>query len=567
MTGESSRPGVPVAAAHGEPSLYVVPLDPRVAARFRSAARAAGAVTVVVGVLVLLGWLLDVRALKGVFPSLATMKANAALGLVLAGLALLQRLQQASSRVRTRAGAAFAAIVVALGAASFVENVSAADLGIDQLIASDHGNESGSPGRMAPATSLCLALVGLAVLSLDSRPKWRVPPSQLLAGPVLVISLLTLLGYLYGVRGLYAVPSSAPIALHTALSLSILAAGVFFARPERGPMAIVSSNTAGGIAGRRLLPALIFVPIAWGWIRMEGQRAGLYGTQFGVAFLVSGNVVALFVLGLWSVRVTIREETTRSRSRQEAAARDANLRSAERFRDLVQLAPIGINVLRDGKVVFANPAMSRMLGYDDPSELVGLAAMDLVHPDEVGRAAERLRAAVEVGVPPRATRCLRRDGSAIMVESVAVPAEFEGKASTMSVSRDVTAELEADGLREQFRLMIDGVRDYAIFLLDLDGRVKTWNRGAFLIKGYEAHEIIGHPQSTFYLAEDQDKAARLLALAASAGRSEDEGWRMRKDGSRFWAGVGDHIHSRRTGTTFGLRQDHARSFGAEASGR
>jgi PAS domain S-box-containing protein len=93
--------------------------------------------------------------------------------------------------------------------------------------------------------------------------------------------------------------------------------------------------------------------------------------------------------------------------------------------------------------------------------------------------------------------------------------------------------------RDSFRLMVEGVRDYAIFMLDGAGRVSTWNSGAERIKGYRAEEIIGHHFSRFYPSEDvaAGKPARLLALAAREGRAEDEGWRVRKDNSRFWADV------------------------------
>src|SRR3989442_12947000 len=90
-----------------------------------------------------------------------------------------------------------------------------------------------------------------------------------------------------------------------------------------------------------------------------------------------------------------------------------------------------------------------------------------------------------------------------------------------------------------FRLLVESVKDYAIFILDPDGRVLTWNRGAEAIKGYRAGEIIGKHFSRFYTPEEVEarKPERALEAATSAGRVEDEGWRVRKDGSRFWASV------------------------------
>ncbi len=92
---------------------------------------------------------------------------------------------------------------------------------------------------------------------------------------------------------------------------------------------------------------------------------------------------------------------------------------------------------------------------------------------------------------------------------------------------------------ESFRLMVEGVRDYAIFLLSPEGIVRSWNQGAERIKGYAAHEIIGQHFSRFYPAEAVERhwPEREIQAATAEGRFEDEGWRVRKDGSRFWANV------------------------------
>ncbi len=90
---------------------------------------------------------------------------------------------------------------------------------------------------------------------------------------------------------------------------------------------------------------------------------------------------------------------------------------------------------------------------------------------------------------------------------------------------------------QRFRLLVQSVKDYAIFMLDPEGIVLTWNAGAELIKGYRADEIIGQHFSKFYPPEVKDFPAHELRVAAAEGRFEDEGWRVRKDGSRFWANV------------------------------
>jgi PAS domain S-box-containing protein len=111
------------------------------------------------------------------------------------------------------------------------------------------------------------------------------------------------------------------------------------------------------------------------------------------------------------------------------------------------------------------------------------------------------------------------------------------------VTRDLTGRRAADeelhASEERFHRLVDAVTDYAIFMLDAAGRVTTWNAGAERNKGYEAHEIVGKHFSVFYTAEDRanGKPDKVLETVRREGRFEDEGWRVRKDGSRFWANV------------------------------
>src|ERR1700722_3364863 len=92
---------------------------------------------------------------------------------------------------------------------------------------------------------------------------------------------------------------------------------------------------------------------------------------------------------------------------------------------------------------------------------------------------------------------------------------------------------------KEFRILVSSVKEYAIFMIDPEGLIKTWNDGAKNIKGYEADEIIGKHVPAFYTKDDIEKGAvaKNLEMAKAQGSFEDEGWRVRKDGTVFWANV------------------------------
>ncbi|WP_432444313.1 PAS domain S-box protein [Rhizobium leguminosarum] len=140
---------------------------------------------------------------------------------------------------------------------------------------------------------------------------------------------------------------------------------------------------------------------------------------------------------------------------------------------------------------------------------------------------------------------VRKDGERFWAH-VIVDAIRDGTGTLIGfakITRDLTARKQAeDELRrsqEQLRLLVQGVTDYAIYMLDPEGKVSSWNQGAQRIKGYTPEEIIGEHFSRFYTDEDRADGlpARALKIASTEGRFEHEGWRVRKDGTRFWASV------------------------------
>jgi PAS domain S-box-containing protein len=137
----------------------------------------------------------------------------------------------------------------------------------------------------------------------------------------------------------------------------------------------------------------------------------------------------------------------------------------------------------------------------------------------------------------------RKDGSEFPVDIMLSPVDTPSGSFILCAIRDISERKHAEAALEEseqrFRLFVESVRDYAIFQLDPDGRVRTWNAAAERMKGYRSEEIVDRHFSCFYLPDDiaSGKPESELKVASEEGRCEDEGWRLRKDGSRFWANV------------------------------
>lgn len=193
-----------------------------------------------------------------------------------------------------------------------------------------------------------------------------------------------------------------------------------------------------------------------------------------------------------------------------------------------------------------NEGAQRIKGYK-PDEIIGRHFSQFYSPESVasGWPQEELKRAGELGRFEDEGWRVRQDGTRFWANVVisTLYADDGSVRGFLKITRDLTERKQAEeALRlseERFRLMVDGVEDYAIFMLDRDGRVSSWNRGAQRIKGYTAQEIIGRHFSEFYTAEDLEagKPAMELKVALERGSVEDEGWRVRKDRSLFWANV------------------------------
>ena len=313
---------------------------PEVLAAFPSLARLCALAVLLVGGGTLVGWAVGLVALReaGLVP---IMLPNTALGCVLAGAALLLLVDagRPPHPLLRAAGLVLAAVVALLGGLSLVERLGRIDVGIDLLLFGDAvlSLPWRPAGRMATATGFGFLCTGLGLLTLDvpERRGVRVADVPLLAA--VLVGFLALVGHLYGFVELYTIPAldgPGGMARTTAAALFVLAFGAFFARPAAGVMSLISTLDASGVFLRRILPAVVVLPILLGWLYLQARDRAVLERESGISVLIAATVAVFAIVVLMSAR-TVRaldEQREALLAREQAAraeAEQANRAKAE----------------------------------------------------------------------------------------------------------------------------------------------------------------------------------------------------------------------------------------------
>jgi PAS domain S-box-containing protein len=350
---------------------------------FRRYALVAGALAAAVGVLSLLGWLLDVETLKSVLPGKATIKPNTALSLILAGIALVVSAvsprAETSQRGRKRKGVTrvCSGLLVIIGGVTLVEYIFHLDLRIDALLSRSALPESLFGIRMSGPAALSFTLTGCALFLRDVRAKIARVCVEICSLVTLLLGLMALIGYAYGIESLYNFSSYRPMALHSALLLLVLSLGTLFVRPRRGLLAVINSVHNGGIMARRVLPLCVLLPFTVGWLLLRGERLQLYETASGVALFASSNIAIFVSVIWWTARSLNRMDSHRVRAAEKLQASEA------RFRQLADAMPQIVWTARpDGWLDYYNQRWFDYTGMT-LAETQGAGWGQVLHPDDL----------------------------------------------------------------------------------------------------------------------------------------------------------------------------------------
>jgi PAS domain S-box-containing protein len=330
--------------------------SPRESRRLSLAAGCLASYAVVGGFVSLAGWLFDRVGLTDWARTGISIQPNACLAASASGLAL--GFLQAG---RPRSSAVLSAGVALIGATVLFETLTGVDLGIDALLLFDRPwGHTGvtSPGRMGPAAATSWTLLGLALALVSlKRPPAGERIATWLGTATAGISLLGLVGYLYGASRLYSLPHSTVIAIQTASFIFAVSLGLILSVREYGPLRLVAGSNAGGVLARHALPVVLLVPLLVGFLRVIGERRGVYDSAFGSAARTLVEIALLLTLVAWAGRAVTRHEERRLQAERRSQA------SQLRVADTLESITAGF-VLLDANwtVAYVNAEAERLLG-------------------------------------------------------------------------------------------------------------------------------------------------------------------------------------------------------------
>src|ERR1017187_7503679 len=507
---------------------------------------AAALAAVVIGAGVLAGWLFDLEFLKRIAPGLVAMNPVTAAAFILAGASLAlfllsPRGKDQKSRALILTARLCALVVTLIGLAKLAGILCGWDLGVDRwLFASQLPDSLRFPNRMAPNTAFNFLLLGGALLFVDVKNRSARFWSEFSVVLVGFGSLLAVLAYAYDIQSFYGFSVFIPMALHTAITFSVLAVAFILSHTDSGLLAVFVGDSAGGTIARRLLPAVVLVPAVLGWLTLQGEKAGIFHGQFSHAVFALGNILVFAFLVCWSAKGLFSADLGRKKA-EEALRESQGL-----YLSLVEQLPA--NVYRKdaaGRFIFVNSRFCQIKGKT-ADEILGQTASVL---DSKALAAETIR---EHELIMRTGQTIEKeesytqpDGTVQYLQVMKGPVlAADGRVvGSQGIQFDISERKQAEDAllqsEEQFRAMFELA---SVGIAQADPRTGQWvrvNQKMCEITGYSADELLQmrvpemtHPEDR---QSDREKFERVVRGEAPDCRMEKR--YIRKDGRLAWVNV------------------------------
>ncbi|MEG3860821.1 PAS domain-containing sensor histidine kinase [Microcoleus sp. herbarium12] len=526
----------------------------------QSFSQKAGIAVIAIGCTVMLGWIFDLPLLKSILPELASMKVNTAVCFILGGWSLLLQQRPDAKSIIVKPQKldkililSTSLLVILISLLTLIQYSFNLDLGIDQLLFKETSilTSSSVPGRMAPNTAAAFLFLGSALLLLSvRRPKYlRV---QILSCCAFLIAFLGLIGYIYGKAFFYTIGTQIGMALHTSVAFVLLSLGILFANPERGFIAVIASDRAGGIMARRLLPQAIIIPTLAGYFIISGERLQAYSPELGISLLSVLNAIIFTILIWQNAKTLCTADRRRYRVEHRLLAAKSDLETEVEQRTLQlqhvnhQLQQQILDSQATEQVLQKNYNLLLTVIDSTPTALfvkdihgcymmlnaAGGSIIGKSFEDIIGRDDSEL-------FPPEIAANIRKTDSLIMTTGKTQVMEeelpFQGKLRTflstknayrdgqgqiggiVSIARDITDRKQAEVANRSLAAILEATPDF-VGICDLDGYAVYMNKAGRKMVGIDENADISHRQvGEFSAASARSTLKGAIATAISEG--------------------------------------------------
>lgn len=404
-----------------------------------------------------------------------------------------------------------------------------------------------SPARMALLTAIVFVIIGCALMLLATGGRRAAHIAHAVVVPAAMVSYLVPVSYLLGVQAMHGW-HDVPVALHTGIGFCAISIAIFCIRPDTWLMRVFTGGHAGSVMARRLLPALLMIPLLIGWLRLYGERAGVFESEVGVMLVALTYTSCLFWI-MWMTARSVNKVDDRRRQTDEALCV-----SEERYRNLFDTMDEGFSIIEmifdaegrpaDYRFLEVNAAFEKQTGLHGAE---GKLMRDLA-PDHEAHWFEIYGKIAVTGEPLRfenEARALNRwydvyayrvgkpeDRQVAIIFNDITELKRAGKALQKAHdSLELRVQERTEALRQQAELI--ELSHEAIFVRDLDSRIVFWNSGAEETYGWTKAEAVGNITHSFLKTQVPVPFDEHMASLMAEDRWEGELVHTRKDGARI----------------------------------
>jgi diguanylate cyclase (GGDEF)-like protein/PAS domain S-box-containing protein len=516
-----------------------IPNNASMTSSMRFFVQVASLITMLIGSLVLLGWALDIVVFKSILPQLTSMKANTAIGFMITGLALWFLLKRPATQLARAIVLVCAVAIALLGLLTLIEYVFGWQFGIDQLFFKDSLVDAVAlfPGRMSFVAALNFFFMGIAIFFLERKTPFADQLAHFLAFLILLFSGLALLGYAYGASSISGIGVYNQIAVHAAVTFIIAATGLLGIYPDRGLMPIITSENAGSFMARRLLLTAILLPMILGWLYLQGQRAGFYDTELGVALIVSSILVAFIgIIGLSALLLNQKDVELKL-----AQAADLRL-NEERLRHVIWAIRDAIwdRNMVNGEIWW-NESLRKLFQYRDEDIRPSVSWWEEhIHPDDREKVVHSINIMIERGENfwSKEYRFQRADGSYANIfdrgyilfnQQTGQPQRMIGAMADITEQKQIEQTLRQS--QELFSKAFSASPAGIMLTRKSDALVIEVNDAYMEITGYSRNEFLNHTTLELGVISVQDRTWLLQTFQKQGTIRDFEHWVRTKSGS------------------------------------